>query len=119
MSDRRRRGGRSRVDRYRGTDYDEDYNDGQGEDDAYRLQQNEVKEREQDELQESGTDDQEDIFRDEDSEDEDDGIDMNLSELLYSTSSFYAIVVPGEKVCVCVYLRETYHGVMLTVLFLQ
>jgi len=37
-----------------------------------------------------------DIFRDE-SDDEADGFDMSLVELLYSTSSFYAIVVPGKR----------------------
>ena len=44
-----------------------------------------------------------DVFRDEPSGDEDDddedesleGYDMTLQELMYSTSSFYAIVVPG------------------------
>lgn len=39
-------------------------------------------------------------FQDEDdafSEDSDDeGVDMSVAELLYSTSSFYAIVLPGE-----------------------
>lgn len=35
-----------------------------------------------------------DIFRDE--SDEEEGFDMSLAELLYSTSSFYAIVVPGK-----------------------
>jgi hypothetical protein len=46
-----------------------------------------------------------DIFRDEpedDDDDDDDGesyvdYDMTLQELMYSTSSFYAIVVPGKK----------------------
>jgi len=36
-----------------------------------------------------------DIFRDE-SDDDEDGFDISLAELLYSTSSFYAIVVPGR-----------------------
>jgi hypothetical protein len=36
-----------------------------------------------------------DIFRDE-SDNDDDGFDISLAELLYSTSSFYAIVVPGR-----------------------
>lgn len=35
-----------------------------------------------------------DMFRDEG--DEDEGIDMSVAELLYSTSSFYAIVIPGR-----------------------
>jgi hypothetical protein len=34
-----------------------------------------------------------DIFRDE--SDDEEGFDMSVAELLYSTSSFYAIVVPG------------------------
>jgi hypothetical protein len=33
-----------------------------------------------------------DIFRD---EEDDEDIDMSVAELLYSTSSFYAIVIPG------------------------
>jgi hypothetical protein len=37
------------------------------------------------------------IFRDE-SDDDEDGFDMSLAELLYSTSSFYAIVVPGMAI---------------------
>lgn len=37
------------------------------------------------------------IFRDDSGSDDDsaDGFEMSVSELLYSTSSFYAIVVPG------------------------
>ncbi len=34
------------------------------------------------------------MFRDEE-EDEEDGFDMSVAELLYSTSSFYAIAIPG------------------------
>jgi hypothetical protein len=34
-----------------------------------------------------------DIFRD---EEDDEDIDMSVAELLYSTSSFYAIVIPGR-----------------------
>jgi hypothetical protein len=38
------------------------------------------------------------IFRDDSGSDDDsaDGFEMSVSELLYSTSSFYAIVVPGR-----------------------
>lgn len=39
---------------------------------------------------------QEETFQDEESEGDDEGFDMSLGELLYSTSSFYAIVVPGK-----------------------
>ena len=40
----------------------------------------------------------EDVFRDDDSRDDGtDGFEMTVSELLYSTSSFYAIVVPGKS----------------------
>ena len=35
-----------------------------------------------------------DMFRDEEDDDEE-GFDMSVAELLYSTSSFYAIVIPG------------------------
>lgn len=39
-----------------------------------------------------------DVFRDEEDDDDDDdeeGFDMSVAELLYSTSSFYAIAIPG------------------------
>lgn len=44
---------------------------------------------------------QEDNFRDEevtyDDDEEEENFDMSVAELLYSTSSFYAIIVPGTK----------------------
>lgn len=40
---------------------------------------------------------QQEIFRDEgDEEYESDRLEMSISELLYSTTAFYSIVVPGE-----------------------
>ena len=44
----------------------------------------------------------EDVFQDEGSVDSD-GVDMSVAELLYSTSSFYAIVVPGESILFLTY----------------
>lgn len=102
MSDHRKRSGdRKRADRYGCDEDDSDV-------DAYRLhQQTEGTNRNQggrgDTPQESAVAQpgrSQEIFRDEESEgeyDDDDGFDMSLSELLYSTSSFYAIVVPGKK----------------------
>jgi hypothetical protein len=98
MSGTRRRGGRKGEDRYGPTQEADSF------DDAYRLQQNdeaEDRQRATPPLQsalrsEPGR--QQEIFRDEESEgdEEYDGFDMSISELLYSTSSFYAILVPGK-----------------------
>jgi hypothetical protein len=95
MSGTRRRGGRKGEDRYGPTPEADSF------DDAYRLQNNDEAERATPPLQSALRPDsgrQQEIFRDEESEgdEEDDGFDMSLSELLYSTSSFYAILVPGK-----------------------
>jgi hypothetical protein len=91
MSGTRRRSGRKGEDRYGPSQEADSF------DDAYRLQQNdeeEVRERATPPVQPGR---QEDIFRDEESEgDEEYEGYMSLSELLYSTSSFYAILVPGK-----------------------
>jgi hypothetical protein len=57
---------------------------------------------EQQPLSPRGNNNSQDVFRDEPGGDDDDdedesleGYDMTLQELMYSTSSFYAIVVPG------------------------
>ena len=97
MSDFNPRSMRRGTDRYGRSDFDE-----ANEGDNYMLQQHdEVPQRQHSrKLNRPGQRGayQSDVFRDEDSDGgEDDGFEMSLSELLYSTSSFYAIIVPGEK----------------------
>jgi hypothetical protein len=99
MSENRRRNGRKGGDRYGGND---DWDDGN-----YQLQQEDevqaIRPAAEEEPQESNVrrapGGAEGIFRDEASyeeEDDDDEFGMSLAELLYSTSSFYAIMLPGK-----------------------
>jgi hypothetical protein len=113
MSGYGRRSGRRGPDRYGPTEDEEAF-----EDFSYRLQQNDqpppvnaqAPQQEYSQQRDNGkadedegesslrrdNDQDQDAFEDEDSvEYEEDG-DMSIAELLYSTSSFYAIVVPGE-----------------------
>lgn len=64
---------------------------------SYQLQNNEsgsTAEDDQPRQEDAG------IFRDNSGESEgSEDVDMSLSEVLYSVSSFYAIVVPGEEIC--------------------
>eukprot|EP00339_Tiarina_fusa_P026239 CAMPEP_0117021934 /NCGR_PEP_ID=MMETSP0472-20121206/16538_1 /TAXON_ID=693140 ORGANISM="Tiarina fusus, Strain LIS" /NCGR_SAMPLE_ID=MMETSP0472 /ASSEMBLY_ACC=CAM_ASM_000603 /LENGTH=571 /DNA_ID=CAMNT_0004727647 /DNA_START=43 /DNA_END=1758 /DNA_ORIENTATION=- len=111
MSGYRRRSGRRGPDRYGPTEDDESFDDP-----AYRLQQNDqpppvnahAPEQEYSLHRDNGKADEgdgesslrrdngqdQDAFQDEGSVEYEDDVDMSIAELLYSTSSFYAIVVP-------------------------
>jgi hypothetical protein len=97
MSENRRRNGRKGGDRYGGN--------GDWDDENYQLQEDEVQafQPAAEEPQESNArrapGGAEGIFRDETSDEEeedDEEFGMSLAELLYSTSSFYAIMLPGK-----------------------
>jgi hypothetical protein len=113
MSGYRRRSGRSGPDSYGPTE-DEETNEAP----SYRLQQNDqpapvnaqAPQQEYTLHRDSGQADEyegepasrrdngqtQDVFQDDGSVEYDD-VDMSIAELLYSTSSFYAIVRPGES----------------------
>jgi hypothetical protein len=68
----------------------------------YRRHDGEEKERSGDGLLQDADDGGRDgLFRDEDSMEEEDGYEMSISELLYSTSSFHAIMMPGKESSNC------------------